>query len=167
MSFEVVKHKVKKAIRKLRNQDSFLIDADTNERTISHKLAEYLQEEFPKLNVDCEYNRHGTDIKKLNTIIITNKVGLYDIEAKTIFPDIIIHERNTDNRNLLVIEVKKSSNRRGHQLDKTKLGLLTKDDYRYHFGLFLELSMSDTNDVLEWYANGWVLYEQNNKSEAD
>jgi len=41
-----VKRKVERAIEILRKNDSFLIDNNANERSISHKLAEYLQQEF-------------------------------------------------------------------------------------------------------------------------
>jgi hypothetical protein len=156
-----VRQRVEAALNKLRHQDPFLVEANTNERTISHKLAEYLQDEFPNWNVDCEYNRHGHDIKKLRNVDVPNDdVGWNEPEAKTIFPDIIVHERNTDKNNLLVIEVKKSSNAESRQFDKDKLTALTKDDYRYRFGLLLEISMNKTVDVLEWYADGRVLHEQ-------
>ena len=158
MSFDVVRTKVEVALRRLRKQDLFLIQANTNERTISHKLAEYLQQEFPDRNVDCEYNRHGTDIKKIDAP--KDNVSWNDTEAKTIFPDIIVHERDNDKRNLLVIEVKKSSNVDGRHIDKAKLMALTEGEYRYAFGLFLEISMNETADILEWYTAGGVLRGQ-------
>jgi len=157
LNFKSVKQKVEAALSKLRNQDSFLIEANTNERTISHKLAEYLQEEFTDWNVDCEYNRHGDDIKKVE--VPKENVSWDDKEAKTVFPDIIVHERSTDLHNLLVIEIKKSSNVACRQFDRNKLIALTKEPYRYHFGLLLEISMNSTADILEWYANGGLLNE--------
>jgi len=151
LSFEVVKEKVEAALRKLRNQDSFLIQANTNERAISHKLAEYLQVEFPMWKVDCEYNRHGEEIKRLE--VPSDNINWDDTEAKTVFPDIIVHQRNNDDNNLLVIEIKKSSNAQS-QFDKTKLIAFTKEPYRYKFGLFLKIAMNGTDDSLIWYRNG-------------
>lgn len=161
MSFEDVRRRVEAALKKLRKQDSFLIDANTNEQTISHKLAEYLQEVFPDRNVDCEYNRHGYDIKKLKNVVVPNDgIGRNETEAKTIFPDIVVHARNNDENNLLVIEVKKSSNAESRQFDKDKLMALTREEYSYRFELLLEISMNQTIDVLEWYALGEVSYEK-------
>lgn len=157
MSFKVVKHKVEAALSKLRNHDSFLIEANTNERTISHKLAEYLQDEFPELDVDCEYNRHENHIKKVE--LPRSNISWNDTEAKTVFPDITVHKRNTDENNLLVIEVKKASNLQGRQFDKNKLIALTKEPYRYRFGLFLEVSMNSRSDIFEWYTEGGLLNE--------
>ena len=52
-----LEEKLKAAIARLYKKDRFLIDNDLNERSISHKLAEYLQTEFHNFDVDCEYNR--------------------------------------------------------------------------------------------------------------
>ncbi len=156
MNFEEVKQKVQTALKKLREQDTFLIQANTNERTISHKLGEYLQVEFPTMKVDCEYNRHGKEIKKLD--VPRDNINWDDTEAKTVFPDIIVHERNNDINNLLVIEVKKSANK-NNQFDKNKLKSFTNEPYRYSFGLLLSISMNRTNDELEWYSNGRAMNE--------
>ena len=48
---------VKSSLQKLRRLDKHLLDININERSITHKLAEYLKEYFPEFNVDCEYNR--------------------------------------------------------------------------------------------------------------
>src|SRR4051794_23576172 len=39
-------------------KDLWLLQNDVSERAITHKLAEYLQFRFPKMYVDCEYNRN-------------------------------------------------------------------------------------------------------------
>ncbi len=156
MNFEEVKQKVQTALKRLREQDTFLIQANTNERTISHKLGEYLQVEFPRLKVDCEYNRHGDEIKRL--LVPRDNINWDDTEARTVFPDIIVHERNNDKNNLLVIEVKKSSNKR-NEFDESKLEAFTKEPYSYSFGLFLEISMTNTDDSLKWYSKGRGLDE--------
>ena len=56
---------------------------DANERSLTHKLAEYLQCEFPDWHVDCEYNRHGLDVKRL--AIHSWRVKADDTEARTVF----------------------------------------------------------------------------------
>ncbi len=52
-----IKRIVNCSLQKLRRLDNYLLDIMVNERTITHKLAEYLQEHIPEYNVDCEYNR--------------------------------------------------------------------------------------------------------------
>ena len=56
---EDVKRRVIAAICALYRHDRELLDVDANERSITHKLAEHLQREFPEWHVDCEYNRVG------------------------------------------------------------------------------------------------------------
>jgi len=135
-----VKRKVERAIEILRKNDSFLIDNNANERSISHKLAEYLQQEFKEWHVDCEYNRIGDLIKKIE--VPKDTITWDDTEQKTVFPDIIVHKRNTPD-NLLVIEIKKSNNTVKRDLDKRKLIAFTKDSngtedsYNYKFGFFI------------------------------
>ena len=50
----------KRAIRALLVKDQDLLALQANERSISHKLAEYLRKEIgEEYDVDCEYNRLG------------------------------------------------------------------------------------------------------------
>ena len=60
-----IRRKVQSAIDKFKQRDSVLLEIDVNERTMTHKLAEYLQQEFQEWDVDCEYNRKIKDLKKL------------------------------------------------------------------------------------------------------
>lgn len=148
---EEVKQRVIAAIARFYRHDPELLDVDVNERTITHKLAEYLQDEFPEWHVDCEYNRLGTDVKRLS--LISEVVTPFDTEAKTVFPDIIIHRRRTD-ANLVVIEVKKSGG--GEETkDLEKLRAFIGDPvYRYYFGLFLRIGRPIGHLELELFIQG-------------
>jgi hypothetical protein len=163
----MVKRKIESALNELRARDYFLLEADTNERSITHKLAEYLQQEFPQMDVDCEYNRHGRETKIIQ--VPRDNVNWDDTEARTVFPDIIIHKRGIDESNLLVVEVKKSSNPQTREFDRIKLMAFTAYPYNYQFGLLLEISVNGKPDKLQWYpknvneqekeegvANGWT-----------
>lgn len=149
-----VKDKVRNAIICLIQGDSFLLTADTNERTITHKFGEYLQKEFPGWHVDCEYNRHGDEVKKIR--LPDDKPQYDDTDGRTVFPDIIVHLRNTD-ENLLVIEAKKSTSRVKKDFDEEKLKAFTLPPYSYRFGLFV-MFHTDKEQVefptLEWYMDG-------------
>lgn len=139
-----IKKGVINSIQKLLAKDKILLSLDVNERSITHKLAEYLQNEFPNFNVDCEYNRFYDEGKKLELprelgdLIDFSDINWDDLEAKTIFPDIIIHKRNT-NVNYLVIELKKWTNRSSRMNDEIKLKAFTTKPFSYEFGMFIEL----------------------------
>ncbi|MFZ6749049.1 hypothetical protein [Undibacterium sp. Ren11W] len=131
------------ALKELLARDTLLLEIDANERSIAYRLAMYLQAQLPELNVDCEYNRDGIDPKKIQHL------GLYpdddDTEAKTVFPDIIAHLRNTTT-NYLVIELKKSTNTTDRLVDFAKLRGYKKN-LGFQFALFLELATGGQADV--------------------
>ena len=99
---------VETAIDQLLLHDLPLLDLDVTERALSYKLAHYISLSDairPPLSVDCEYNRHFGDPKRLN--LPHRKAIDREIRATTVFPDIIVHERNSQENNLLVLELKK------------------------------------------------------------
>jgi len=144
-----IKERFKSSMERLRSEDSILFNKNVNERTITHKLAEYLQEEFPDYNVDCEYNRYEDLSKKIKPP--KDEVKWTDTEGKSIFPDIVVHKRGNQDNNLLIMEVKKSSNRINGEFDKTKIKALMKKPYKYKCGLYLELDIDGEEDEYYWY----------------
>jgi hypothetical protein len=106
----------------------------------------YLADEFPNEDVDCEYNRmldSDTEHSVVKQIQLkaqqehTEEVALDDTEAKTVFPDIIVHRRQT-NHNLLVIEVKMVWKNSKGDFDKLKVEAY-KESLSYQFSVYLEL----------------------------
>jgi hypothetical protein len=142
--------KIGKALKLLCSKDQYLINHDVNERSVSHKLAEYIQNEFPNFNVDCEYNRDGASKKELHFLDF-GKFGPSDVNGKTVYPDIIIHKRNTKN-NLLIIEMKKNSLPDSNDVKKLKAFTKTGNGYEYQWGLFI--GFFEGCPVLKWYSNG-------------
>ena len=156
-----LKRRINKTIKIFYKNDSFLIENKVNERSITHKLAEYLQQEFPEYHVDCEYNRMRKNQKMTDDGYVSKKLGLskkttdsYDTEATTVYPDIIIHDRGNNATNLLVIEVKKCTNQNGEAMDFDikKIGAYIRE-LKYEHGLFLVLSKTfdETLEKEDWY----------------
>ena len=132
LSLKEIKIKVEKALKLLHEKDNFLLEVNASERSITCKLASYLQEEFEGYDVDSEYNRQGpnSDPKTVNI----------NYSKRRVYPDIIIHHRLDSENNLLAIEVKKSINpatkKAGDDLNKL---VAYKNDLDYKYGLFLIL----------------------------
>lgn len=143
MSSKELLQKVIDALRSFLAKDKQLLRLDASERSISHKLAEYLQQEFPEWNVDCEYNRRGDRPKTMPRSLFHDILD-NDQDAKTIFPDIIVHRRNRAD-NLLVLEIKKSNSNVSFESDKIKLKAFTdrEGDYNYKVGLFIEFDIDN------------------------
>ncbi len=135
MTEEKVKSAVNAALAELLKHDSYLLEKDVNERSISHRLAGYLQSQFSGWHVDCEYNRNHDDVKRLQ--LAPRHATDQDVEAVTVFPDIIVHQRSTD-KNLLVIEIKKTTSREKRDYDIKKL-MAFKGELQYTFAAFVLL----------------------------
>ena len=144
MEMKLLKAKVDRAIHRLFKCDEYILKIDINERTISHKLAIYLQFEFDDWDVDCEYNRNWNEkkqiqvAKQLSSIYPT--VPPDDDHAISVYPDIIIHHRKTRD-NLLAVEVKKTSNTIPSEYDLWKLSKY-RHQLGYQHGLFLRVITS-------------------------
>ena len=133
--------KVKAALSDFFRKDRDLLERNVNERSISHKFAEYLQHQFEGLQVDCEYNRHQVEGKTLN--LEPERTSSDSLDAKTVYPDIIVHQRGDNSCNLLVIEVKKQG-AGSVSKDKKKLSAFTGhgQEYNYRLGLLLVFDVS-------------------------
>lgn len=108
----------------------------------------YLQGLFPTHDVDVEYNRHETDPKRLQ--------GLEECETSDgrVFPDIVVHRRGVDDRNLLVIEVKKSTNATSRECDRAKLRGFV-EDFEYAFAVLVDLPVAERTGEApecEWFS---------------
>lgn len=97
---------VRDALTLLENEQRELIELDVSERALSHHLAGYIAERVPgEFDVDVEYNRHRQYPKRLN--LPPRDARDDELRATTVFPDIIVHVRGSDDWNEIVLEVKK------------------------------------------------------------
>jgi len=125
------------ALEMLLDNDAHLLAVNANERSITHRFGSYLQTQFHDMHVDCEYNRDGIDPKRLMNFGL---VSADDTEARTVFPDVIVHRRGRNNANYLVIEFKKDTNPVPLKVDAAKLqGFQADDRLRYRFALLIVL----------------------------
>ena len=129
-----------KALKRFYEKDGCLVDMvpgvkqdnggyHVGECAIVFRLAHYMQnfmDEMPEFEgyvLDCEYNRDGTDIKKL--------------QENRVYPDVIIHQRQSKN-NLFVMEVKTYwNNDTGQDMQKIEKFMEQGGKYKYKFGLSL------------------------------
>lgn len=164
-----IKKRLEIALDILYEKDCYLLLHKVHERSITHKLANYLHLLFPEYDVDCEYdfdieNDSGNFKKKFcelasdeikgrfNTIVKQKKEFNTEVSIlsyiqsiqKNFFPDIIIHKRGSNNDNLLVVEAKKSYNNSG--FDIVKLQAYTRNDdtgNKYLLGAQVILSVGE------------------------
>lgn len=121
------------ALDQLYLKDHYLICNKNSERGIVFRFGLYFDEiakiEFPLLNVDTEYNRDISDVKRLKTM------------PNGVLPDLILHERGTHDNNFLVLEFKSWWNTEQDN-DKCKIESLCNQNgkYKYKYGATILLS---------------------------
>ncbi|MEQ8190592.1 MAG: hypothetical protein ABRQ39_21680 [Candidatus Eremiobacterota bacterium] len=130
LSKEQIQRRVTRALERLIDLDDYLLEHNVYEISITHKLAEYLQQEFPYWTVDCEYDKNYKEEvltngpKKQYVLKQINDCRENSHSEASIYPDIIIHHRGTK-ENLLIIEVKKAL--RGKTKEKLNITELSNE----------------------------------------
>lgn len=161
------REKVEKALAELFDKDAMLLTLDVTEECIVHKFAKYLAPQFGDLHVDVEYNGWGNQHPKY-LWRIEDEVEKNKLARKEAYPDVLAHWRRYP-VNVLVVEVKKSTNTNAgsRDIDRFKLMSFTAPElpdekpFHYHVGLFLDiLTGNDVKDKLlakaTWYVDGQI-----------
>ena len=144
--------KVVAAVGEFYAQETHLLEKDLGERTLTHRLAVHVEKQFPGWQVDCDYNRLGERTLRLphGTIVSTD-----DALGKSVYPDIVVHQREIPN-NLLAIEVRKTANHQPPEHDQHKLRALTDPHlwFAYWIGVYLVLGKNSV--VSDVYVGGLI-----------
>ena len=143
--------KVVAALKEFYAREVFLFEHDLGERTLTHRLAVYVERQFPDFEVDCDFDRLGPRTLNLprGSIVSTD-----DHLGKSIYPDIVVHQRAVPN-NLLAIEVRKASNHQPVEHDRHKLRALTDPHvwFAYWIGVLVTLGKNNVT-AAEIYVSG-------------
>jgi hypothetical protein len=114
------------SVKLLLTHDITLLAIGTHEQGICHRLALYFEPWFSTYDVDCEYNRIESKVKRV----------LVDNEKRIVKPDILVHERLRP-ENCLAVEAKATSNPDSECEPVKLIGLLNDADFHYKLGLFV------------------------------
>jgi hypothetical protein len=110
---------ISNSIQKVLADDFELLELGVTERALTHRLALYMEENVQRpLVVDCEYNRHFRYPKRVQLMRGASHDGR--IVEVAVIPDIILHQRNTDDKNLIALEVKKPGMNHDHDYEKLR-----------------------------------------------
>src|SRR6516165_2679141 len=129
--------KLVSALREFYAHETFLLEKDVGERALTHRLAVHIEKQFSGWEVDCDYDRLGdrTMLLPHGTIVSTD-----DHLGKSIYPDIVVHQRDIPN-NLLAVEVRKASNHQPLEHDQQKLRALTDPHLWFAYGIGMILTL--------------------------
>ena len=145
---------LQKAVAECYSKDNYLIEQSMEQASVA-RVFYYMQtlinfdERFVYLkdyNLDCEYNKNGQHIKATPRC----KNGTR--------PDMILHERGSNNHNILVVEFKSDNGSRGNRVnDIIKLEDFTSEYvYKYQLGVLVKLLKEESNYT--FFKNGKILY---------
>ena len=144
-------NKVVTALAEFYARETFLLDQDLGERTLTHRLAVHCEKQFSGWEVDCDFNRLGERTLRLphGTIVSTD-----DHLGKSVYPDIVVHQREIPN-NLVTLEVRKAGNHQPLEHDQHKLRALTDPHlwFAYWIGVFVTLGKKQVT-AAEVYTSG-------------
>src|SRR5262245_39385124 len=110
MEREEVQKRLHKALREVAPSERQLLEYNLSERCIASRLAMYLQQVFPEYSVDVEYNRAGASPKRLGLPEECANYWNHNGEALVV-PDVIVHQRGSKGPHILILELKKTTNR--------------------------------------------------------
>ncbi len=166
MDINELLEKLDESINAVLNNEYDILERGLNELNLTGHLTKYLTPLFNGMTIDPEYNgdklkindRKALDIARNRMIEIGIKPNETDNYKLT--PDIIIHQRNTNDFNLAVIEAKKDSNSKKHkEFDLLKLEHMTIDysgnHYNYRLGVAIIFGTKNRAGEVE------IIYFQN------
>ena len=145
---EQLKNIVCKSLDTFNSTESYLIENDLSERCICSRLAMHLtnalqDSEYRDYVVDVEYNR-GANGKEY---------GVKKMDGHPITVDLIVHKRGYDHHagfiNLICIEMKKSTDRRGCDDDITRLRKMCSLHYAFYYPIGFMLLVNMENKCIE------------------
>ena len=149
-SIEEVSKGLNRALSRFTDGERDLIALDPSERSLTRRLALYIEREFEGWAVDCEYNRVGIDNPKEILANAPGSVAPDADDAVTVFPDIIVHRRGPQGPNLLVVEAKKATSRVPRDFDLLKL-YAYRTQLGYPYAAFVVLPAGDkSGEQPEW-----------------
>ena len=143
IDYDQLKQYVDYALEKLYQKDMSLIDRKASERDIVFRFGLYMNEilqstEFCVYDIDVEYNRNGNEPKRLPN----HKNGTY--------PDFIIHKREVNTDNLLVLEFKTEwYNNQKADKDKIQKYMDLSGEYKFKYGATILINKD--RPQIEWF----------------
>jgi hypothetical protein len=141
------------ALHEFYAHETYLLERDLGERTLTHRLAVQIEKQFSGWEVDCDYDRLGERTMRLphGTVISTD-----DHLGKSVYPDIVVHQREIPN-NLLAIEVRKASNHQPIEHEQHKLKGLTDPHLWFAFSVGVLVTLAKKNVThCEVYVGGRI-----------
>ena len=155
MNLEEITLIIEDSLNMLLKVDTHLFLNDISERSLCARWMFHLQNLMPEWDVDVEYNRDGHDPKRLG--LDEACANRFDSNGMSfVVPDLIIHKRGPEGPNLLVAEVKKTTNLKSRNCDHKRVVAFC-NEFGYRYGAVIELETRVDHEpsfqISHWYSD--------------
>jgi len=167
MDINEITERLDNAIKQLLERENNILKRGLNELNLNGHLTKYLTPLFEGYDVDPEYNGDIAKIRDRKELDIAKgrmeEIGINPSQDNvySLTPDIVIHTRNTNENNLLVLEIKKDSNSiKNKEFDLLKLEHMTIDymgnHYNYRLGVAIVFGtrVNAGTFTMQYFQNG-------------
>ncbi len=146
--YSILKNIIEQAIESFNEKEEYLIKNDLSERCICSRFATYITTalqvtEFHDYVADVEYNRGA----------MGKENGIKKMDNNPITVDLIVHKRGYDIWsgfiNLICIEMKKSTDRRGCADDEERLRKMCSYEYKFSYSAGFMILINKKENRLE------------------
>ena len=144
--YDSLKSIVARALDILYEKDGSIIKRQLHEQCVVFRFGLYFRDllldtEFSCYDLDAEYNKDGDDLKRL------------ECKPQGFRPDIILHKRESNSHNILVLEFKYEQNDSKVEEDIKKIKELTHKNgkYRYKLGASIIITPCRKDVKIEWH----------------
>ena len=146
---ETVLKAVSDALNDVATKDEALLSLQAHELALVHRFGVYLEHHLHDelqidLTIDLDYDRHGRLPKLLAPRPDRGKEGRFR-------PDLIVHHREDDECNILVVEWKKNARPMTlRRLEERVRSLLAEDPEHYGYAYKLGVLVNSRKDGIKW-----------------
>ncbi len=142
---EILRQKVNSVLEKIYELDHALIQSGGQERSLSFRFGLYFNQEIGSttwlngLDIDLEYNKNGMEPKRTPR------------RPNGVVPDFILHQRGSNENNVMVIEFKGwwSNDSKENDVIKLEDFIHQEGEYQYGLGFFIEFNKNGA-DLTEY-----------------
>ena len=148
-----IKGAIASALEQTYDEDIQLIERRAHERSVAFRFGIHFSEIISQtsfgndaeLTIDFDYNRNGEGVKDMEGFSLSHGV----------YPDIILHRRGYNDKNVVAFEFKGYWTANGRDEEKLK-GFThpTQNDYQYGLGVFIRLQPALDNCEIVYSING-------------
>lgn len=129
------------SLNNLYQNDIEIIQRGGMEQAVSFRFGTYLLAQCQQIewlrhfDFDMEYNKNGINPKRTPR------------RPNGVRPDLIIHKRNSNDTNILIVEIKGWWNNEDRENDEIKIEdfIHQEGEYKYGLGVFLDLNRTECN----------------------